>query len=63
MGFERMDYDLSKVIHYTSYFLSPDQIQFITFQMVSGLAFLRSAGIIHRDLKPANVLINAAGEF
>jgi len=57
--FERMDYDLGQVIHGTRSFLLPDQIQFILFQLLSGLSFLRSARVIHRDLKPSNILVNA----
>eukprot|EP01084_Bolivina_argentea_P028998 53856_1 len=34
--------------------------QYLTFQMLRGLAFIHKAGVIHRDIKPENILINGA---
>eukprot|EP00798_Chlamydomonas_sp_ICE-L_P021860 gene21860-28890_t len=41
--------------------LSPDQVKWTMWQLLTATAFLHEKQIIHRDLKPANILINPDG--
>lgn len=38
-----------------------NQIKWVFFQMMAGLAHLHKNGIIHRDIKPANILLDVTG--
>ena len=49
--------DLHRVIRSRQQ-LSPDHIQWFTYQILKALKFLHSANVTHRDLKPANILLN-----
>ena len=57
-----MDTDLHRVI-YSTQSLSDQHIQFLMFQLLSAVAYLKSSNVIHRDLKPSNILVNSACEL
>nr|XP_033773224.1 mitogen-activated protein kinase 13 isoform X1 [Geotrypetes seraphini] len=50
-----MQIDLQKIMGLN---LSEDKIQFLVYQMLTGLKYIHSAGIVHRDLKPGNLAVN-----
>merc|ERR1719482_285098 len=52
-----MDTDLHKVIR-SPQALSEQHVQYFTYQMLQGLAYLHACSVLHRDLKPANLLVN-----
>jgi len=52
-----MDTDLLYILKSGQEF-SDDHVQYLTYQLLSGLAFLHSANVVHRDLKPSNLLVN-----
>ncbi|KAK2951775.1 putative Mitogen-activated protein kinase 5 [Blattamonas nauphoetae] len=52
-----MDSDLHHVLK-SNHKLSDDQICYLTYQMLLGVAFMHEQGIMHRDLKPGNILVN-----
>lgn len=37
-------------------------LQYLMYQILSGVDFLHANRIVHRDLKPQNVLVTAAGQ-
>jgi mitogen-activated protein kinase 1/3 len=55
---EYMDYTLMRIIHSPQSNLDEEKIQFILYQLLSGIYFMHSADITHRDLKPDNILIS-----
>lgn len=55
---ELMDTDLQKVIYGQEAPLSPDHIQYFTYQILRSLKAIHSARVIHRDIKPSNLLLN-----
>lgn len=56
-----MEQDLNQTIKTQT--LSPDQIKFLTYQILRGLKYIHSAGIIHRDLKPSNLAVTSNCEL
>jgi len=56
------DTDLSRIIRSVQP-LDAGHIQSFMHQLLSGLAYMHSAGIMHRDIKPANLLVNANCEL
>jgi len=53
-----MDTDLLYVINNSAQDLSDDHVQYVAYQLLSGIAYIHASSIIHRDLKPSNILIN-----
>ena len=53
-----MDTDLLYVINNSAQDLSDDHVQYVAYQLLSGIAYMHASSIIHRDLKPSNILIN-----
>ena len=56
--FERMDFNMKKMLKLNYAYLKNDQIQYFMFQLLNGLDALHSARVLHRDIKPQNILIN-----
>ena len=54
--FNYMPTDLYVLIR--SNILEDIHIQCITYQLMTALKYVHSAGLIHRDLKPSNILLN-----
>ena len=54
---EYMESDLNAVIK--SNILQPVHIRYVSYQLVSAVKFIHSAGVIHRDIKPSNILIDS----
>jgi len=52
-----MDTDLLYILKSGQEF-TDDHVQYLTFQLLSGLSYLHSANVVHRDLKPSNLLVN-----
>ena len=38
--------------------LAVDNIRFLAFQMIEGVAYLHSRKVVHQNLKPENIVIN-----
>lgn len=58
-----MEYTLMRIIHSPQSPLKEDMIQFILYQLLSGIYFMHSADITHRDLKPENILVSKKVEL
>lgn len=59
--FEYAKSDLFKLLHEPQYTTTPlpaNQIKWLFFQMLAGLAHLHKNNIIHRDIKPENILLD-----
>jgi len=54
---ELMSTDLQKIL-YSKTTLSKEQLQYLLYQLLSGMNYVNSAGVLHRDLKPSNLLID-----
>ena len=55
--YELMDTDLEYVIK-SGQEISDDHVQYISAQLLNGIAYLLRCSVVHRDLKPGNVLID-----
>lgn len=53
--------NLSSIIE-SDFNLSPEHIQNIFAQLVTGVSYLHQNSIVHQDLKPANILMNSDGK-
>ena len=49
--------DLKKLFHSPIY-LTNAHIALLSYNLLTGLKYLKAAGVLHRDIKPANILIN-----
>ena len=56
---EKMDTDLSRILHSQRCELTPEHVKFFMYELIRGVAHIHTHNIIHRDLKPGNLLINA----
>jgi mitogen-activated protein kinase 15 len=54
---EYMDTDLNSVIK--ANVLEPVHVRYVTYQVLSALKYMHSAGVVHRDIKPSNILIDS----
>ncbi len=59
---ERLDSDLYQVLAPSSVPLLPEQVQWIAYKTVKGIALIHEVGIAHRDIKPKNIFLNATCE-
>ena len=41
--------------------LSPEQVKFVMYQLISSCAFIHKHNLVHRDIKPENLLISTNG--
>ncbi len=55
---ELLDADLSQLLR-SRQKLTIEHHAYISFQLISAIAFVHNAHIVHRDLKPSNILVNA----
>jgi serine/threonine protein kinase len=57
--FEFVELDLKKYLKSLGRPMPQRDVQYLTLQLIQGLAVCHARGIIHRDIKPANLLINS----
>ena len=55
--YDLSDTDLDYVIK-SGQQISDEHVQYITSQLLSGVAYLHRCSVVHRDLKPGNILID-----
>jgi cyclin-dependent kinase 6 len=60
--FEHIDQDLSQYLAKHPSRLSPECIQNLFRQILSGVDFIHTHRIVHRDLKPQNILVSSDGQ-
>ena len=60
---ELMPTDFNKVLRQKDLKISDEILVQLTYNMLTTLNFIHSAGIMHRDIKPANFLVDDSTNF